>query len=87
MFYEENTEVYNLLQRNDSLTSWFSHTTLEIKDHKFFVEHQIDFKASGNNVMLIKYYKTIPCFSDNEQTVRRYVYFFKTSFKPEDHWS
>ena len=64
-----------------SLTSWFSHTTLEIKNHNFFVEHQIDFKFSGNNVMMLKYYKTIPCFSDDEQTVRSYVYFFKTSFK------
>ena len=31
--------------------------------------------------MLFKYYKTIPCFSGNEQTVRNCVYFFKTSFK------
>ena len=31
--------------------------------------------------MLLKYNKTIPCFSGNEQTVRNYVYFFKTSFK------
>ena len=66
-----------------SLTSWFSqnHTTLDIKDHIFFVEHQIDFKFSGSNVMLLIYYKTIPCFSGDEQTVRNYVYFFKTSFK------
>ena len=31
--------------------------------------------------MLLKYYKTIPCVSGDEQTVRNYVYFFKTSFK------
>ena len=31
--------------------------------------------------MLLKYYKTSPCFSGDEQTVRIYVYFFKTSFK------
>ena len=31
--------------------------------------------------MLLKYYKTIPCFSGDEQTVRNYVYFFKTLFK------
>ena len=31
--------------------------------------------------MLMKYYKTIPCFSDDGQTVRNYVYFLKTSFK------
>ena len=31
--------------------------------------------------MLLKYYKTIPCFSSDEQTVRNSVYFFKTSFK------
>ena len=31
--------------------------------------------------MLLKYYKTIPCFSGHEQTVRNNVYFFKTLFK------
>ena len=31
--------------------------------------------------MLLKYYKTIPCFSGDEQTVRNYVYFFETLFK------
>ena len=31
--------------------------------------------------MLLKYYKMIPCFYDDEQTVRSYVYFFKTSFE------
>ena len=31
--------------------------------------------------MMLKYYKTLPCFSDDEQTARSYVYFFKTSFK------
>ena len=31
--------------------------------------------------MLLKYYKMIPYFSDDEQTVRSYIYFFKTSFK------
>ena len=31
--------------------------------------------------MMLKYNKTIPCFSDDEQTARSYVYFFKTSFK------
>ena len=61
--------------------SWFPHTTLVIKDHKFFVEHPTDFKFSGSNVMLLKYYKTIPCFPGDEQTVRNYVYFFKTLFK------
>ena len=30
--------------------------------------------------MMLKYCKTIPCFSGDEQTVRNYVYFFKTSF-------
>ena len=80
MFYEENTEVHNLLQRHN-LTSWFPHTTLVIKYHNFFVEHPIDFKFSRSNVMLLKYYKTIPCFSGDEQTIRNYVYFFKTSFK------
>ena len=51
------------------------------KDLNFFAEHQIDFRFSGNNVMVLKYYKTIPCLSDDEQTVRNYVYFSKTSFK------
>ena len=82
VFYEENSEVYNLQQRNDnSLTSWFPHTTLVIKDHKFFVEHPIDFKFSGSNFMLLIYYKTIPCLSGDEQSVRNYVYALKTSFK------
>ena len=45
------------------------------------MEHQIDFKFSGNNVILLKYNMTIPCFSGDEQTVRNYVYFFKTSYK------
>ena len=31
--------------------------------------------------MSLKYYKTIPCFSSNEQTVRNVVDFFKTLFK------
>ena len=31
--------------------------------------------------MLLKYYKTIPCFSGDEQTVRNYVYFCRTTFK------
>ena len=57
MFYEEKTEVHNLLQRKDSLTSWFPHTTLVIKDHNFFVEHPTDFKFLGSNVMLLKYNK------------------------------
>ena len=56
------------------------HTTLVIKGHYFFVEHQIDLKISGNNVMLKKYSMTVPCSSGDEQTVRKYVYFFKTSF-------
>ena len=30
---------------------------------------------------MLKYYKTIPCFSGDEQAVRNYVYFFKTLFK------
>ena len=47
----------------------------------FFVEHQIDLKFSENNVMMLKYYKTIPCFSHDEQTARSYGYFFKTLFK------
>ena len=34
--------------------------------------------------MLLKYYTTIPFFSGDEQTVRNYVYFFKTSFKRSD---
>ena len=68
------------MQRH-SLTSWFPHTTLVIKDHNFFVEHPIDFNFSGSNVMLLKYYKRIRGFSGNEQTVRNYVCFFKTSFK------
>ena len=59
----------------------FPHTTLAIKDHYFFVEHPIDFKFSGSNVMLLKYYKTISCLSGDEQTVRNNVYFCKTSFK------
>ena len=79
VFYDDNTEVHNFLQH--SLTAWFPHTTLVIKDHNFFVEYPIDLKFSGSNVMLLKYYKTIPCFSGDEQTVRNYVYFFKTSFK------
>ena len=81
MFYEDITEIYNPSKRKSSLTSWVSHTTLEIKDHNFFVEHQIDLKFSGTHVMLLKYYMTIPCFSGDEQTVRNYVYFFKISFK------
>ena len=51
------------------------------KGHNFFVELQIDFKFSGNNAMLLKYYEAILCFSDDEQTVRSDVYFFKTSFE------
>ena len=31
--------------------------------------------------MLLKYYKTIPCLSGHEQSVRNYVYALKTSFK------
>ena len=77
VFYVENIEVHNLLQRNDTV-SWFPNTTLVIKDHNFFVEHPIDLKFSGSNVMLLKYYKTIPCFSGDEQTVRNYVYYLKT---------
>ena len=75
MFYEENTEVHNLLQRKD--TVWrhgFPHTTLVIKDHNFFVEHPIDFKFSGSNVMLLKYYMTIPHFSGDEQTEIMFMY-------------
>ena len=52
-----------------------------MKDHNFFVEHHIDFKFSGNNVMLLKYHEAISCFSDGEQTVRSDVCFFKTSFE------
>ena len=48
------------------------------------MEHPTDCKFSGSNVTLLKYYKTIPCFSGDEQTVRNYVYFFKTSFKKSD---
>ena len=71
LFYEENTEVQNLLQSNDTVRSHgFPHTTLEIKGHNFFVEHPIDLKFSGNNAMLSKYCKTILCFSSDEQTVR-----------------
>ena len=73
-------KIPKFMQRHN-LTSWFPHTTLVIKDHNFFVEHPIDFKFSRNNVMLLKYYKTIPCFSGDEQTIRNYVYFFKTLFK------
>ena len=67
--------------QRQSLALWFSHTTLEVKDHNFFAEHQIDFNFSGNNVMLLKYYEAIPYFSDDEQTVRSDVYFFKISFE------
>ena len=49
--------------------------------YNFFVEHQIYFKFSGNNVMLLKYYVTIPWVSGDEQIARNFVYFFKTSFK------
>ena len=31
--------------------------------------------------MMLKYYKTIPCFSGDGQTVRNNVYFCKASFK------
>ena len=31
--------------------------------------------------MLLKYYEAIPCFPDDEQTVRSDVYFFKISFE------
>ena len=45
------------------------------------MKHQIGFKFSGNIVMILKYYKTIPCFSDDEQTVRSYVYSLKLRLK------
>ena len=49
------------------------------------MEHPIDFKFSGSNVKLLKNYKMIPSFSDDEQTVRNYVvFFFLTSLKKSD---
>ena len=72
------TIFFNIATEFDVMVS---HTTLEIMDHNLFVEHQIEFKFSENNVMMLKYYKTIPCFSDNEQTVRSYFYFLKLRFK------
>ena len=45
------------------------------------MEHPIDLKFSGSNVTLLKYFRTIPCFCGDEQTVKKYVYLFETSFK------
>ena len=78
-------KLQNFINIRNATTSFeghgFSHTALEIKGHNFFVEHQIDLKFSENNDILLKYYMTIPCFSDDEQTVRNNVYFFETLFK------
>ena len=76
-------KAYNFLILRNATTLFdvmVFHTTLVIMGHYFFVEHQTDLKFSGNNVMLQKYYMTVPCSSGDEQTVRNYVYFFKTSF-------
>ena len=62
-------------------TTQFDVMVSPYKDHNFFVEHPIDFTFSGSNVMLLKYYKTIPPFSGDAQTVRNYVCLCKTSFK------
>ena len=80
-FYDDNTEVHNYFAtQRHSLTLWFPHTTLVIMDNNFLVENPIDLKFSGSNVMLLKYYRTIPCFSDYKQAVINHIYFLKTSF-------